>query len=131
MAEWLRPRVFIAENGLNIRQISLGSKSCPSIIVICFIFMIIVNNIPGMGRVFGGNLMGNWVSFLKIWEWVVTLQNREQKTPLVKLTVEMDGSLSWFDSIEDNLTQEKNKKRWNLLLEIDLVNIVYYQYWNL
>ena len=30
MAEWLRPRVFIAENGLNIRRISLGSKSCHS-----------------------------------------------------------------------------------------------------
>ena len=30
MAEWLRPRVFIAENGLNIRRISVGSKSCPS-----------------------------------------------------------------------------------------------------
>ena len=28
MAEWLRPRVFIAENGLNIRRISVGSKSC-------------------------------------------------------------------------------------------------------
>ena len=30
MAEWLRPRVFIAENGLNILRISVGSKSCPS-----------------------------------------------------------------------------------------------------
>ena len=30
MAEWLRPQVFIAENGLNIRRISVGSKSCPS-----------------------------------------------------------------------------------------------------
>ena len=30
MAEWLRPRYFIAENGLNIRRISVGSKSCPS-----------------------------------------------------------------------------------------------------
>ena len=30
MAEWLRPRVFIAEIGLNIRRISVGSKSCPS-----------------------------------------------------------------------------------------------------
>ena len=30
MAEWLRPRVFIAENGLNIRRISVGSKSCTS-----------------------------------------------------------------------------------------------------
>ena len=30
MAEWLRPRVIIAENGLNIRRISVGSKSCPS-----------------------------------------------------------------------------------------------------
>ena len=30
MAEWLRPRVFITENGLNIRQISMGSESCPS-----------------------------------------------------------------------------------------------------
>ena len=30
MVEWLRPRVFIAENGLNIRRISVGSKSCPS-----------------------------------------------------------------------------------------------------
>ena len=77
--------------------------------------MAIVNNIPGMGRVFGGNLMGNWVSFLKIWEWMVTPQNLEQKTPLVKLTVEMDGSLSWLESIEDNLTQEKNKKPWHLL----------------
>ena len=28
MAEWLRPRYFIAENGLNIRQISVGSESC-------------------------------------------------------------------------------------------------------
>ena len=28
MAEWLRPRAFIAENGLNIRRISVGSKSC-------------------------------------------------------------------------------------------------------
>ena len=27
MAEWLIPRVFIVENGLNIRRIS---KSCPS-----------------------------------------------------------------------------------------------------
>jgi hypothetical protein len=26
MAEWLRPRVFVAENGLNIRQISVRSK---------------------------------------------------------------------------------------------------------
>ena len=25
MAEWLRPRVFIAKNGLNIRRISVGS----------------------------------------------------------------------------------------------------------
>ena len=30
MAEWFRPRVFIAENGLNIRRISVGSKSCRS-----------------------------------------------------------------------------------------------------
>ena len=30
MAEWFRPRYFIAENGLNIRRISVGSKSCPS-----------------------------------------------------------------------------------------------------
>ena len=30
MAEWLKPRVFIAENGLNIRRISVGSNSCPS-----------------------------------------------------------------------------------------------------
>ena len=30
MAEWFRPRVFIAENGLNIRRISVGSKFCPS-----------------------------------------------------------------------------------------------------
>ena len=30
MAEWLRPRTFIAENGLNIRRISVGSISCPS-----------------------------------------------------------------------------------------------------
>ena len=30
MAEWLRPRVFIAESGLNIRRISVGSRSCPS-----------------------------------------------------------------------------------------------------
>ena len=28
MAEWFRPRVFIAENGLNIRGISVGLKSC-------------------------------------------------------------------------------------------------------
>ena len=30
MAEWLRLRVYIAENGLNIRRISVGSISCPS-----------------------------------------------------------------------------------------------------
>jgi hypothetical protein len=30
MAEWLRPRVVIAENELNIRRISVGSKSCLS-----------------------------------------------------------------------------------------------------
>ena len=30
MAEWLRPRVYIAENRLNIRRISVGSKYCPS-----------------------------------------------------------------------------------------------------
>ena len=30
MAEWLRTRVFIAVNGLNIRRISVGLKSCPS-----------------------------------------------------------------------------------------------------
>jgi hypothetical protein len=30
MAEWLKPRVVIAENGLNIRRISVGSKSCLS-----------------------------------------------------------------------------------------------------
>ena len=30
MAEWLRPRASIAENGLNIRRISVGSKSCSS-----------------------------------------------------------------------------------------------------
>ena len=30
MAEWLRPRYLIAENRLNIRRISVGSKSCPS-----------------------------------------------------------------------------------------------------
>ena len=30
MAEWLRPRVSIAENELNIHRISVGSKSCPS-----------------------------------------------------------------------------------------------------
>ena len=30
MAEWLRPRTSIAENGLNIRQISVGLISCPS-----------------------------------------------------------------------------------------------------
>jgi hypothetical protein len=30
MAEWLRPRISIAENGLNIRRISVGSISCPS-----------------------------------------------------------------------------------------------------
>ena len=93
--------------------------------------MVIVNNIPGMGRVFGGNLMGNWVSFLKIWEWVVTPQNREQKTPLVKLTVEMDGSLSWLESIEDELTQEKNETPWNLFSESDLLSKFTYQYWNL
>jgi hypothetical protein len=29
MAEWFKPRVIINENGLNIRRISLGSKSCP------------------------------------------------------------------------------------------------------
>ena len=29
MAEWLRPRVFIAKNGLNIRRISVGSTFCP------------------------------------------------------------------------------------------------------
>ena len=30
MTEWIGSRVFIAENGLNIRRISVGSKSCPS-----------------------------------------------------------------------------------------------------
>ena len=30
MAEWLRPRNPIAENGLNIRRISVGLISCPS-----------------------------------------------------------------------------------------------------
>ena len=30
MAEWLRPRYFIAENGLNIRRISVGLKFFPS-----------------------------------------------------------------------------------------------------
>ena len=30
MTEWLKSRVFIAENGLNIRRISVGTKSCPS-----------------------------------------------------------------------------------------------------
>ena len=30
MAEWLRPRVCIAENRLNIRRISVGLISCPS-----------------------------------------------------------------------------------------------------
>jgi hypothetical protein len=30
IAKWLRPGVFIAENGLNIRRISMGLKSCPS-----------------------------------------------------------------------------------------------------
>ena len=30
MAEWLRPQVYIAENGLNIRRISVGLISCPS-----------------------------------------------------------------------------------------------------
>ena len=30
MDEWLRPQYFIAENGLNIRRISVGLKSCPS-----------------------------------------------------------------------------------------------------
>ena len=30
MAEWLRPRAFIAENGLNIRRISVGLKYRPS-----------------------------------------------------------------------------------------------------
>ena len=30
MAEWIRPRTFIAENRLNIRRISVGSISCPS-----------------------------------------------------------------------------------------------------
>ena len=30
MAEWLRPRVSIAKIELNIRRISVGSKSCPS-----------------------------------------------------------------------------------------------------
>jgi hypothetical protein len=30
MAEWFRPRVFIVENGLNIRRINVGSKSRPS-----------------------------------------------------------------------------------------------------
>ena len=93
--------------------------------------MAIVNNIPGMWRDFGENLMGNWVSFLKIWEWMVTPQNLEQKTPLVKLTVEMDGSLSWLESMEDNLMQEKNGKPWKLLSEIDLLSKIYYQYWNL
>ena len=30
MAEWLRPRIFIAENGLNIHRINVGSIYCPS-----------------------------------------------------------------------------------------------------
>ena len=30
MAEWLRLRVFIAENGLNTRRIRVGSIFCPS-----------------------------------------------------------------------------------------------------
>ena len=84
-----------------------------------------------MNRVFGGNLMGNWVSFLKFWEWVVTPQNLKQKTPLVKLTVEMDGSLSRLELTENKLTQGKNKNFWNLLLATDLFGILYYQYWKL
>ena len=66
----------------------------PSIIVAFFIHRAIVNNISGMRRVLGGNLMGNWVSFAEIWELLVTPQNLMTKTPLVKLTVAIDGSLS-------------------------------------
>ena len=103
----------------------------PSIIIICFIYMAIVNNIPGMGRVFGRNLMGNWVSFAEIWEWLVTPQNLMTKSPLVKLTVGMDGSLSRLELTENNFKQGKNKIFWNLLLAIDLFGILYYQYWKL
>jgi len=81
----------------------------PSIIVAFFIHRAIVNNISGMRRVFGGNLMGNWVSFAEIWKWFVTPQNLLTKTPLVKLTVAMDGSLSGLELTENNFTQEKNK----------------------
>ena len=35
----------------------------PSMIVAFFIHRAIVNNISGMRRVFGGNLMGNWGEF--------------------------------------------------------------------
>jgi hypothetical protein len=47
----------------------------PSLFVICLIHRAIVNNIPGMGRVFGGILVEIWVSFLKFGAWLVTLQN--------------------------------------------------------
>ena len=90
-----------------------------------------MNNISGIRRVFGGNLMGNWVSFAEIWEWFVTPQNLLTKTPLVKLTVAMDGSLSGLELTENNFTQGKNKIFWNSLLAIDLFGILYYQYWKL
>ena len=82
-------------------------------------------------RVLGGNLMGNWVSFAEIWEWLVTPQNLMAKPPLVKLTVEMDGSLSRLELTENKLTQGNNKNFWNLLLATDLFGILYYQYWKL
>ena len=103
----------------------------PSIIVAFFIHRAIVNNIPGMRRVFGGNLIGNRVSFAEIWEWLVTPQNLMTKPPLVKLTVAMDGSLSGLELTENNFTQGKNKIFWNSLLAIDLFGILYYQYWKL
>jgi hypothetical protein len=101
----------------------------PSLFVICLIHRAIVNNIPGMGRVFGGILVEIWVSFLKFGAWLVTLQNIGQRTPPVKLTVGMDGSPSWMELMDNKLNQENCKNHWNLLSEIDLFSITYYQYW--
>ena len=97
--------------------------------VICLIHRAIVNNIPGMGRVFGGILVEIWVSVLKFGAWLVTLQNTGQRTPPVKLTVGMDGSPSWMELIDNKLNQENCKNHWNLLSETDLLSIIYYQYW--
>ena len=61
----------------------------------------------------------------------MTPQNLMTKQPLVKLTVEMDGSLSRLELTENKLTQGKNQNFWNLLLATDLFGILYYQYWKL